>query len=86
MQHGTIPTCHLHYDNYTVCATCSVESEGCVEREAVCGRAEELCDRWSRELESGGNVRFIPGTPPSAWYLSCTDIVQSRLTVTQVSY
>lgn len=61
-----------------------MESEGCEECEAVRGQAEELCERWSMELESGGNVRFILGAPPTPWYLSCFDIVHSRLTVTQV--
>ena len=43
--------------------------------------ANELCQRWITELESGGNIRFLEGTPSVPWYKSCVDLVHSRFSV-----
>ena len=62
----------------------SLERVCCVQCERVWGRSQQLCQRWSTELESGGNVKFLAGGPTDPWVTSCEEIVQSRLTVTQV--
>ena len=47
-------------------------------------RSHELCQRWTTELESGGNIRFIEGTPSVPWFKSCVDLVNSRFSVGEV--
>ncbi len=44
----------------------------------------EECERWRVELESGGNVKFVPGDPSLQWHNCCLDLVGSRFTVTDV--
>ena len=58
--------------------------EGC---RAVEGRSQERSERLLTELRSGGNVRFSQGDPgqqQQLWYQSCTDLTQSRFSVTDL--
>ena len=42
----------------------------------------EQCKQWSMELESGGNIKFVSGDPSLSWYRTCTDLINSRFSVT----
>ncbi len=44
----------------------------------------EVCERWRVELESGGNIKFVPGDPSLPWYKCCLDLMGSRFTVSDV--
>ena len=45
-------------------------------------RMSEQCKQWSMELESGGNIKFVPGDPSLSWYRTCCDLINSRFSVT----
>ena len=50
------------------------------EREERAGQDREagLRRRWCRELESGGNLRYITGKEDQGWHKSCCELVRSR--------
>ena len=65
---------------------CAPRLAQCCQR--LCGAreasAEQLCQQWLAELESGGNVRFVHGDPAQPWYKSCLELVSSRFSVADV--
>ena len=51
---------------------------------SIDARMTEQHKQWLVELESGGNVKFIPGDPSIPWYKSCVELVGSRFSVADV--
>ena len=41
-------------------------------------RERQVIRRWTEELTSGGNIRYIDGKEDQGWYKSCCDLVNSR--------
>ena len=35
------------------------------------------------ELESGGNIKFLPGDPSHSWYRSCVELLMSRFSASE---
>ena len=36
------------------------------------------------ELESGGNIKFLPGDPSHSWYKSCVELMMSRFSALEM--
>ena len=55
-------------------------AEGKRELESCQRKERQLRGRWTRELESGGNVRYIDGRggDQQGWHESCVELVKSR--------
>jgi hypothetical protein len=64
-------------DRYTTLNRMNSDFE--VLREKLLSTADINITRLLLELETGGNIRLEDGKPLDAWYISCVDLVRSRL-------
>ncbi len=67
----------------------SAESDKCKRDVTIIEEREKrMRRRWTNELASGGNTRYIDGKEDQGWYKSCYDLVNSRFIATDfiVSY
>ncbi|KAL5493183.1 hypothetical protein EMCRGX_G014321 [Ephydatia muelleri] len=47
-------------------------------------RSGEEASYWMSELESGGNIKFLPGDPSHSWYKSCVELMMSRFSALEM--